>query len=128
MFLTREQILESLDLPMRDVEVPEWGGTVRVATLSAFDRIEWEQQTFPNGEVDSKRYATALVARCVVDENGTRLFTDDDIEALGRKSLRALNRVRDVATRLNALTGSDVDAMEKNSGAGPAGSDTSNSQ
>lgn len=128
MFLTREQILESLDLPTTVVEVPEWGGAVHVTTLSAFDRIEWEQQTFPNGEVDSKKYATALVARCVVDESGARLFTDEDIEALGRKSLRALNRVREAATKLNALTGPDVDGLEKNSDGGPAASDTSNSQ
>ena len=36
--LTREQILQSDDLPRETVPVPEWGGSVRIRTLSGADR------------------------------------------------------------------------------------------
>ena len=38
--LTRDQILATLNqpLPSEDVQVPEWGGTVRVKTLNLLER------------------------------------------------------------------------------------------
>ncbi len=36
--LTREQILQSDDLPRETVQVPEWGGEVQVRTMTGTDR------------------------------------------------------------------------------------------
>ena len=47
------------------------------------------------------------------DENGHRLFTDEDAEALGEKSGVALDRVWEVAQRINALRKEDVEALGK---------------
>jgi hypothetical protein len=115
--LKREDILKADDLPFEDVDVPEWGGTVRVRALMASERDRWEAMTY----LDSKGNVTTpqdirakLVAFCCVDEEGNRLFTEDDISALAKKSARAMNRLWTVASRLSAVIASDIDALTKN--------------
>jgi hypothetical protein len=56
-----------------------------------------------------------VCAMSIVDESGKRLFSESDIEALGRKSYKALDRVKTAAEKLNALTADEVDELEKNS-------------
>jgi hypothetical protein len=56
-----------------------------------------------------------LVSLSVVDEQGQRLFTEQDIEALGSKSCSALQRIWNVARRLSGLSDEDVEELTKNS-------------
>ncbi len=67
-----------------------------------------------NGKVNAENIRARLVALTTIDEAGNRLFDDGDVEALGAKSAAALARVFTVAQRLNALSGSDVEELEKN--------------
>ena len=54
----------------------------------------------------------------LTDEEGNRLFTEEDVEWLGMKSAIALNRVADVARKLSGMAiGGEVEA-EKNLGEG----------
>lgn len=115
--LKREDILQADDLPFEDVEVPEWRGTVRVRAMTASERDRWEAMTY----LDSKGNVTTpqdirakLVAFCCVDEEGNRLFTEDDIASLAKKSARAMNRLWAVASRLSAVLGSDIESLAKN--------------
>lgn len=118
--LTREAILQAKDLPYEDVAVPEWGGVVRVRALTGAERDRFEASIVEQRGKGAPRLNTTnirakLVALTVVDENGNRIFTDDDVEALGRKSAAALNRVFEVAQRLSGLTQADMEELEKNS-------------
>lgn len=117
-YLTREQILECVDLQYEDVAVPEWGGTVRVRGLTGAERDAFEssfvQQQGTKTTFDMQNMRAKLVAMAVVDENGERLFSDRDVAALGRKSGAALQRVFEVAQRLSGLTDEDIDELEKN--------------
>jgi len=111
--LTRDEILQAQDLETVEVAVPEWGGVVRVRGLTGAERDALEAEAAElRRPLDNFR--ARYVARCIVDENGERIFSDEDIEALGRKSAAALNRVFEAAVRLSALTEEDVEALEKN--------------
>lgn len=115
--LTRDQILGASDLPTKEVEVPEWGGSVLVRSITAKDRDEFEQALVQARE--AKRFApenvrARYVAACVVGEDGKPLFTPKDVEALGAKSFAALDRVYQAAISLNALSDGDIEALEKN--------------
>jgi len=117
--LTREAILQAQDLPYEDVAVPEWGGVVRVRALTGAERDRFEasivEQRGKGGpRLNTQNIRAKLVALTVVDEHGNRIFTDDDVEALGRKSAAALNRVFEVAQRLSGLTQADMEELEKN--------------
>lgn len=113
----REQILAADDLPREAVEVPEWGLTVWVRTITASQRDAFE------GALSKDQFADVrarLAAYALCDEDGSPLFTDADIKALGQKSAAALTRISEVAMRLNAVTTKDLDELEKNSAPSPS--------
>lgn len=102
--LRREQILGADDRPRERVEVPEWGGHVYVRAMSGAERDAWEVGLGAGSETQNLANVRArLAALCMVDEEGRRLFADEDAEQLGAKSAAALERVFRAASRLNAL-------------------------
>jgi len=105
--LTRDAILGAEDLKRERVEVPEWGGAVFVQELTGQDRDEWESSIVSiqgtEAKIDSRNLRAKLVSLCVVDEDGKRLFTTKDVQALGRKSAAALDRIVEVSKRMSAL-------------------------
>jgi hypothetical protein len=116
-FLTRDLILAALDLPTKDVEVPEWGGTVKVRALTGAERDKFEASmiTEANESRGDKlmNLRARMCAMTIVGEDGkSSLFTDKDVEALGRKSARALNRVFEAARELSGFTDKDVEELE----------------
>ena len=101
--LTRDDILKAEDRAVEVVEVPEWGGSVRVATMSGAARDRFEASLLVNGKADVSNAHAKLVAASVVDDDNQPLFSATDVEALGQKSAAALNRIVAVARRLNRL-------------------------
>jgi hypothetical protein len=124
--LTKEEILQAEDLPTEDVEVPEWGGTVRVRTLKGYERDKFEEsitdQQGKTTRVIAEHLRAKLVALSVVDEDGTRLFDEQDVRRLSGKSAKALDRVFAVAQRLSGISNDDVEELVKNSSDGPSAS------
>lgn len=112
--LNRDQILEADDLKREEVKVPQWGGSVLVSTMNGKARDAWEQSLVNGKGVNMENIRARLVAYTVVDENGNRIFSDADIEALGRKSGAALERVVKVAQRLNKLSDQDLEDVKGN--------------
>lgn len=120
--LGRAAILAAPDLPTVDVPVPEWGGTVRIRSMSAAERDDFEAETYalrgPDGATNLANIRARLLARCAVDAEGTPLFTAADAGALGKKSAAAVDRCVAMAQKLNGLSAQDVEALLGNSGAG----------
>jgi len=119
--LSKEAILAAQDLPSEDVEVPEWGGTVRVRGLDGKGRDEYfmSQAVIRGGQVvgqDTTNASAKLLARCIVGEDGEPLFGSEHIDLLGKKSAAALDRVFKVASRLSGLTDEETEALGKDSG------------
>ena len=114
MLLTREAILSASDLKVEVVEVKEWGGSVRVATMTGSARDAWEQSLVKGGKATLENVRANLVAATVVDEEDIPLFTAADVAELGRKSAAALDRVCKVAQKLNRLTDSDLEDAKGN--------------
>jgi hypothetical protein len=124
-FLTREAVLEANDLKSEAVPVPEWGGAVSVRMLSAKDRDAFDQSLTKGEQANMDNVRARFCVRCIVDEGGNRIFTDDDADVLGAKSAQAMNRVFAVAQRLNGMSKDAGEEIEKNSGAGQTGASTS---
>lgn len=121
--LGREAILAATDLTTEDIAVPEWGGTVRVKMLMADERTAFEKacqvkKRGPNNTItvepnDKINVRAVLVAKVIVDETGAVLFPDaNDVVLLGRKSSAALERVFEVACRMNGIGERDVEELE----------------
>ena len=116
--LSRDQILQAQDLPTETVPVPEWGGEVIVRGLTAAERDQFEQSIVEtrgkNTKFNLRNIRAKLVVLCCVDEQGNRIFRDEDADILGRKSAVALNRVFEVAQRLSGLRPEDVEELAGN--------------
>jgi hypothetical protein len=127
--LTREQILAADDLKRETIAVPEWGGDVIVKSLTGVERDAFEdsvvKQRGKSRELNLRNARARLVSLSLIDEAGNRLFTDADVELLGKKSAAALDRVFSAAQRLSGLTENDIDELAKNSGSGQSDSSTS---
>ena len=117
MALTKEQILEAQDIQREEVEVPEWGGTVYVKALTADERdklesamVEWGRDGKPRS-MKIEGFRLRLAAMSICDEDGGRLFGDNEVTKLGKKSSAALERVLRVAERLSSITQSEVEEL-----------------
>jgi hypothetical protein len=115
MALNKFAILGSQDRPSKSVDVPEWGGTVNIATMSGAERDAFESDVCGgDGKVRTQNIRAKLLVRCIVDDAGGRVFTDADADELGTKSAAALDRLFDVARKLNGLSKQDVEELAKN--------------
>lgn len=109
MTLTKEQILSAPDMQLEEVEVPEWGGSIFVRPMSGIDRdameafvIERNESLGPKAAVEQIRAWS--IARTTCTEDGTLLFSKEDIPELNKKNSAALDRIFKVIRRLSGLT------------------------
>lgn len=120
--LTADDIINAADVPRELVHVPEWGGSVYVQGLTGTDRDAFEEsilQQVGKGkdkafEVRMANMRAKLCVRCMTNDEGARLFTDEQAEALGRKSAAALDRVFEVAQRLSGIGSKDLEELAGN--------------
>lgn len=131
--LTKDQILAGDRKKTVDVAVKEWGGSVRLQELSASDRDMWESESYSLNDsgtaakFNPKHARARLVVRCIVDEKGRRLFTDDEVAAIGSLSAASVQRLFNAARKLNAVSEEDMKELEGKSDADPSGEPSSTS-
>ncbi len=127
--LTKEQILSIDDKRVAPVEVPEWGDTVYVRTMTGCERDRVEElidKAKARGGMSPKNLRGTLCSLCMCDENGVRLFNDAEATALGNRSCVALDRVFTAALKVNGMSQSAQDELAENSDGDPsAGSGSS---
>ena len=126
--LGRDDILGADDLERRTIEVPEWGGSVIAQEMTGAIREEFEaavvsaNSTDPAANTDNLR--AWLVSFTLIDEDGKRLFSASDVEALGAKSGKALVRVCAVVQEMNGIGAEEVEELAEDFGAGPSDAST----
>lgn len=113
--LSREEILSKDDRVVEEVQVPEWGGSVLVRSLTGKERDAFEEslQETRGGKTkrNVKNFRARLVALCIVNEAGELVFSKADIDALGNKAAGALQAVFDKCNELSGLTEKDIDDL-----------------
>lgn len=125
--LSKSAILAADDLRHEDVAVPQWGGSVRVRCMTGTERDQFRSSISAEGGIPVGQFAAALLVACLVDADGNRLFSADDMAAMQAKCAAALDAPATVAMRLNGLGGGAVEAAVKNSESGQSGDSGSGS-
>ncbi len=117
MLLTKDQILGADDIVTKEINVPQWGGSVKIRTMTASDRDRFEQQVFSGNTKSERRdnIRALMLSICIVDESGNRVFGEKDVKALGGKSAAAVDAIFSEIQKLNALSDADIDEAAKNS-------------
>ena len=101
--LDKNAILSANDLTTETVGVPEWGGDVDLRALSGLDMEAFQSSI---RDADGKvigQVRERFLAYSIVDGIGERVFTDADIDALAKKNPLVLNRLFEVAQRINGI-------------------------
>lgn len=115
------------DLPIRTVDVPEWGGVVCVRGLTARERDEFERENMNlknHFEADAPAAAVMhnlrarLVAKCLCrgPKDRTPLFSNflKGTKVIGEKSGAVIDRIFDVCSALSGMSEADVEATAGN--------------
>lgn len=119
MTLTKEQILAAGAPQVHEVEVPEWGGTVRLRELTVA-----EVSSLSGKDDQDEGTVARAVALSVVGEDGKAMFTAAEVSGLAmvRGGLRSL---MDHVDRINLLTAKAQEAAAGNSETRPGASSSS---
>lgn len=121
--LKRDEILQASDIKTELVAVPEWGGDVYVKGMTGAERDKFESSMIKvrgkDKEMNLANIRAKLAALTICDENGKRLFKEEDVQALSQKSAGALQRIFEVAQRLSGISNDDVDELTEEMKADP---------
>ena len=114
--LTKEQILSAQDIKDKVVDVPEWGGAVRLTGLTAAQRDHFTQ-SISKGKGRDKDFSldnirANFVCRHIVDNDGKPMFTPKE---LGGKSSAVIERLYDECARLSGMSDEHLKELTKNS-------------
>lgn len=113
--LSKAGISAVRDLERVTVSVPEWGGEVLLQVPTVADFEAWNTSRInESGEFESVGARSSLVAICLVDERGERLFSDAESDELAKKSWAVIDRLFEKCKQLAGVDGDDVEDIEKN--------------
>jgi len=112
--LNKAAILAAKDQKMVSVDVPEWGGSVNIRVMTGTERDRFEGE-FVGGNKSVDMVRAKLVAKCLCDDDGSRLFSEQEIPSLGEKSAAVLDKLFTACMKLNRFTKEDVEDLAGNS-------------
>jgi hypothetical protein len=112
---------ESVKLDSGEIIVSQIGGADYIALWTdPQNQKETGEIVVKNGveekvlTVDMSRFTPALIAYAVVDENGNRVFTDEDIPVIARLASGPFLKISEIARKLNGLAGDEVKNSDDN--------------
>ena len=110
----KEKIFSADDITKELVEVPEWGVTVEVRSMTANERAKLGETTSKNGDKTdvALMYALTVIATVYDPETGLPVFTDQDKEAILSKNGAIVERLASKALSSSGLTDKAVDEAQ----------------
>ena len=121
--MDKQSLIQEDDLPVRKVDTPDWKNNpvVYVRMLDGPELIaltEFSEVGNDDKEEDEKlaeQYMWRFAAYTICDENGLRMFTNDELLSLSRKNPNVIRRLVTEAQDHNGLTTKAHEAAVKNS-------------
>jgi hypothetical protein len=125
MALSKEDILGLTDIKIKEIEVPEWDGSVFIRQLSRgqvdeyfsrrFAKSELKQRGRNQSEVESDvklfGHDAWLVAQGVCDEDGKRLFSNADVKKLEEKNANAIGKIAVEIVKFSGMS-EDIEELD----------------
>lgn len=106
----REQIFSADDITKELVEVPEWGVTVEIRSMTAAERAKLGENATAGDKTDvGLMYALTVIASVYDPETGLPVFTDQDRAAILSKNGSVVERLATKALGSSGLTEKAVD-------------------
>lgn len=117
--LNAMNILAADDCKVEIVEVPEWNDKVGIRIMGGDERDSYEcmilKKTDEKGKViDSKNIRVMLLVNVLCNEKGERIFTDEQMGDLNKKSSLVLDKLFKKALFINGMDEESKKELEKN--------------
>lgn len=109
--LNAAEIFAAPDLKTIEIDVPEWGGAIRVREFDLTAREAFAAFCEKNEGRGVLSYVLSLSA---VDESGAPVFGKGAAEALAKKNPQVMERIAREIMVLNGLAPAAVEQAEKN--------------
>lgn len=124
--LSRDKIREVADdIETVRVPCPEWGGDILIRGLTGAEWSAFENSivSYKGEKVrrDTKNLNARLVVATAVDDQGRKVFAEEDASWLAKRSGKVLRRLSDVASSLSGVSKDDMETLKENFGVTPAG-------
>lgn len=115
-FLTLKEIIAVDDSEFEVVDVPEWGGQVKLGSMTMGERDAYEVAIYQMKEKGGDTAAlenvrSRLVAASLVEPK----LEKKDVVKLAKKNAKIVSRLFDIARRLNGISDEDAAELEGNS-------------
>lgn len=104
----RDQIRQANRRKPLKVHVPEWGFDVYVRVLNVGERDSYENLWLTRGKEGVKDFRSEYLCRVLCDEDGKRLYGDNDVAELASLDGSVLCKIFDIAASHNKLTETDI--------------------
>lgn len=105
--LKREDILNKSDIKEEVIEVPEWGGKIKVKSLSGDEYVDLVEACMVQGGLSYKLLYPMLIQVATIEPE----FEKGDVDSLRRKNAGALERI---CKEILDLSGIDMGGNLKN--------------
>jgi hypothetical protein len=100
--LTKDQLLAQIKTRTEEVTVPGLNDTLHVRAMSGYDRDAFQKVLQSEGITDSA-YFGALIASCVLNEDGTPMFSESEVETLRASHAELVRAIGLACQRVNGL-------------------------
>ena len=108
--LTVEAIIAAKDLKEEVIEVPEWGGSVKVRSFSKKAQQEVRELATVNDDIDPERLEMFMFIHGVIDPQ----FTDDTFELLRDKNAGVIDRILQRVMQLSVMDQESLTRAQEN--------------
>lgn len=126
--LTREEFLAAKSLLKRETVPIDGLGDVLIREPNATEKSQYENSLIKTKTVGGQLQVDTdfddrdarLVAKCVINEDGTRMFSDEDVIEIGLVSGKIVSMIAKKIEKLGGMTPKAVENAEKNSSTTPS--------
>lgn len=101
----KEKIFSAQDITKELIEIPEWGVSVELRSMTAGERANLTESTSSDGKVKiAELYAAVVIASIYDPTTGLPLFTNQDREAILSKNGAVIERLAQKAMGTSGMT------------------------
>lgn len=113
----RDLILKSEDIKLNKIHVKEWGCDIYIKQICPREQNEYfqwcDEERKKYGELSIGRVNSKYVTMLVCDENGKRVFSDDDFDKIMEKNACVINYIAEKINDINTFTTAEVEDIAK---------------